>query len=231
MTSYRAFGRFIDGGLISNNPTLDVLTEIFEYNTTLQALGRESEAVQPSVVVSLGTGRPPVTRIDAIDCFKPESMWSTVQMAFGLSNVAKMLIDQGLLAAYEGCDWVKQLPPGSRILLPGCLNFFSNPISTTRAATSTHTMSLVLRRPNHCLHRQPATMADNRTVDRARAWCATCGIVYMRLSPQLSLDIQLDERQDEILVNALWESMVYIRSMKDKINRLANLLTLGCPQA
>lgn len=74
-------------------------------------------------------------------------------------------------------------------------------------------------------------MADNRTVDRARAWCATCGIVYQRLSPQLSLDVQLDERQDEILVNALWETMVYIRDMKDQINRLANLLTLGCPQA
>lgn len=71
-------------------------------------------------------------------------------------------------------------------------------------------------------------MADNRTVDRARAWCATCGIVYQRLSPQLSLDIQLDERQDDILINALWETMVYIRDMKDKINRLANLLTLGC---
>lgn len=164
---FRAFGRFIDGGLISNNPTLDVLTEIFEYNTTLLALGRDQEVVQPSVVVSLGTGRPPVTPVEAIDCFKPESMWSTVQMAFGLSNIAKMLIDQ-------------------------------------------------------------ATMADNSTVDRARAWCATSGIVYQRLSPQLSLDVQLDERQDEILVNALWETMVYIRDMKDKINRLANLLTLGC---
>ncbi|XP_045127490.1 85/88 kDa calcium-independent phospholipase A2-like isoform X2 [Portunus trituberculatus] len=135
---FRAFGRFIDGGLISNNPTLDMLTEIFEYNTTLLALGRESEAVQPTTVISLGTGRPPVTR---------------------------------------------------------------------------------------------ATMADNRTVDRARAWCATCGIVYQRLSPQLSLDVQLDEKQDEILINALWETMVYIRSMKDQINRLANLLTLGCPQS
>ncbi|MPC23286.1 85/ calcium-independent phospholipase A2 [Portunus trituberculatus] len=154
LNPYRAFGRFIDGGLISNNPTLDMLTEIFEYNTTLLALGRESEAVQPTTVISLGTGRPPVTRVDAIDCFKPESMWSTVQMAFGLSNIAKMLIDQ-------------------------------------------------------------ATMADNRTVDRARAWCATCGIVYQRLSPQLSLDVQLDEKQDEILINALWETMILFNHRND----------------
>ncbi|XP_071512455.1 85/88 kDa calcium-independent phospholipase A2 isoform X2 [Panulirus ornatus] len=163
---FRAFGRFIDGGLISNNPTIDVLTEIAEYNATLEYLGRVEEVVKPSVVVSLGTGKPPVSKVDAIDCFKPESMWSTVQMAFGLSNIAKMLIDQ-------------------------------------------------------------ATMADNRTVDRVRAWCGTCGIAYLRLSPQLSLDVQLDETRDDILVNALWETMVYIRSKKEQLYQIATLLTAG----
>lgn len=163
---FRAYGRFIDGGLISNNPTLDVLTEISEYNMVLSALGRADEAVKPSIIVSLGTGKPPVSKVNAIDCFRPESMWSTVQMAFGLSNIAKMLIDQ-------------------------------------------------------------ATMADNRTVDRARAWCGSCGIAYLRLSPQLSLDVQLDETRDEILVNALWETMVYIRSKKAQIDQFAALLMSG----
>ncbi|XP_045582087.1 85/88 kDa calcium-independent phospholipase A2 [Procambarus clarkii] len=163
---FRAYGRFIDGGLISNNPTLDILTEIAEYNVVLNALGRSEEAARPSVLVSLGTGRPPVSKVDAIDCFRPESMWSTVQMAFGLSNIAKMLIDQ-------------------------------------------------------------ATMADNCTVDRARAWCASCGITYLRLSPQLSLDVQLDDTRDDILVNALWETMVYIRSKNAQIHKFATLLTAG----
>ena len=36
-TYFRAFGRFLDGGLMSNNPTLDVLTEIHQYNLALQA--------------------------------------------------------------------------------------------------------------------------------------------------------------------------------------------------
>lgn len=34
-TYFRAYGHFMDGGLISNNPTLDMLTEIHEYNTGL----------------------------------------------------------------------------------------------------------------------------------------------------------------------------------------------------
>ena len=37
-TYFRAFGRFMDGGLISNNPTLDMLTEIHEYNVGLRLI-------------------------------------------------------------------------------------------------------------------------------------------------------------------------------------------------
>lgn len=36
-TYFKALGRFIDGGLISNNPTLDIMTEIHEYNCALKA--------------------------------------------------------------------------------------------------------------------------------------------------------------------------------------------------
>ena len=39
-TYFRAFGRFLDGGLMSNNPTLDVLTEIHQYNMALRATVR-----------------------------------------------------------------------------------------------------------------------------------------------------------------------------------------------
>lgn len=53
--AYRAFGSFLDGGLIANNPTLDVLTEIQEYNSVMNALGAGTP-IQPMIVVSLGTG-------------------------------------------------------------------------------------------------------------------------------------------------------------------------------
>lgn len=37
-TYFRASGRFLDGGLMANNPTLDVLTEIHQYNLALKAV-------------------------------------------------------------------------------------------------------------------------------------------------------------------------------------------------
>lgn len=47
----RAFGRFLDGGLIANNPTLDAMTEIHEYNMALRSVGRESEAKPVSIYI------------------------------------------------------------------------------------------------------------------------------------------------------------------------------------
>ena len=70
-----------------------------------------------------------------------------------------------------------------------------------------------------------ATMAENRTVDRARAWCGMCKIGYLRLSPQLSLDIQLDETKDEILINMLWETLVYTNSKMNKIKKVVRVLS------
>ncbi|KAL7735011.1 hypothetical protein ACLKA6_011274 [Drosophila palustris] len=91
---FRAFGRFLDGGLIANNPTLDAMTEIHEYNMALRSSGRESEAVPVSVVVSLGTGHIPVTELKDIDVFRPESIWDTAKLAYGISTIGNLLVDQ-----------------------------------------------------------------------------------------------------------------------------------------
>lgn len=40
-TYFKAFGPYIDGGLDANNPTLDLMTEIHEYNCGLKLRVRE----------------------------------------------------------------------------------------------------------------------------------------------------------------------------------------------
>ncbi|KAF3852918.1 hypothetical protein F7725_006273 [Dissostichus mawsoni] len=42
-TYFRPMGRFLDGGLLANNPTLDAMTEIHQYNKALKAEGRAQE--------------------------------------------------------------------------------------------------------------------------------------------------------------------------------------------
>ncbi|KAL0102550.1 hypothetical protein PUN28_018087 [Cardiocondyla obscurior] len=92
---FRAFGRFLDGGLIANNPTLDAMTEIHEYNLALKATKRENETIPLSLVVSLGTGIIPTTAIEnEIDVFRPDSLWSTTKLVFGISALGNLLVDQ-----------------------------------------------------------------------------------------------------------------------------------------
>ncbi|XP_060802658.1 85/88 kDa calcium-independent phospholipase A2 [Amyelois transitella] len=93
---FRASGRYLDGGLMGNNPTLDALTELAEVHLALTATGQHEEAKKANlkVVVSCGTGVIPVTKIKDFDVFKPESLWDTARLAWGLSAIGGLLVDQ-----------------------------------------------------------------------------------------------------------------------------------------
>jgi len=93
-TYFRAFEKFLDGGLIANNPTLDVLTEIQEYSAVMNALGLPENVQKPTVVVSLGTGLKPIEQANTLDLFRPESILDTARLAFGVSAFGKLLVEQ-----------------------------------------------------------------------------------------------------------------------------------------
>lgn len=102
-TYFRASGRFLDGGLISNNPTLDALTEIQEYNVALKAVGQGDQVAPVSLVVSLGTGVIPVTQLfQEVDVFIPDSLWTGIwdakRLVTGISTLGQVLVDQATQA-------------------------------------------------------------------------------------------------------------------------------------
>uniref|UniRef100_A0AAA9TRV5 85/88 kDa calcium-independent phospholipase A2 n=2 Tax=Bos taurus TaxID=9913 RepID=A0AAA9TRV5_BOVIN len=162
-TYFRPNGRFLDGGLLANNPTLDAMTEIHEYNQDLIRKGQDSKVKKLSVVVSLGTGRSPQVPVTCVDVFRPSNPWELAKTVFGAKELGRMVVD--------------------------------------------------------C-----CTDPDGRAVDRARAWCEMVGIQYFRLNPQLGTDIMLDEINDTVLVNALWETEVYIYEHREQFQKLVQLL-------
>ncbi|CAH8665396.1 unnamed protein product [Heterobilharzia americana] len=90
-TYFRPCGRFLDGGLISNNPTLDILTEIQELHL-LQRL--KNKPVTPiAVVVSLGTGRMPVVPVETVDVFRPQNIMETYRSVLGFSFLGRILVE------------------------------------------------------------------------------------------------------------------------------------------
>ncbi|CAH2312335.1 85 88 kDa calcium-independent phospholipase A2 [Pelobates cultripes] len=162
-TYFRPMGRFLDGGLLANNPTLDAIAEIHEYNKCLEKQGKGEQIKKLGVVVSLGTGKPPQNQVSSVDVFRPTNPWEMVKTVVGARELGKMVVD--------------------------------------------------------C-----CTDSDGPAVNRARAWCDMMDIPYFRLSPQLETDVMLDEVSDEVLVNMLWETQIYIFQQRDVWHKLAKIL-------
>jgi calcium-independent phospholipase A2 len=89
--------KFVDGGLISNNPTLDALTELQHYQTAMASLGyiKENEKVL-TTVVSLGTGIPPKTdsKASLLDITWPTGVFDAITKVPRLASLINLLIDQ-----------------------------------------------------------------------------------------------------------------------------------------
>ncbi|KFV68887.1 85/88 kDa calcium-independent phospholipase A2 [Dryobates pubescens] len=162
-TYFRPIGRFLDGGLLANNPTLDAMAEIHEYNKTLIKKGQRQEVRRLGLVVSLGTGKPPQVPVSSVDVFRPSNPWELAKTVFGARELGKMVVD--------------------------------------------------------C-----CTDADGPAVERARAWCEMTDVPYFRLSPQLHTEVMLDEVNDSVLVNALWDTQLYIYQQREQFEQLVQHL-------
>ncbi|XP_025760420.1 85/88 kDa calcium-independent phospholipase A2-like [Oreochromis niloticus] len=92
-TYFRTMGRFLDGGLLANNPTLDAMTEVHQYNKALKAEGREKDTKKLGIVVSLGTGKPPQVVVSSVDVFRPSNPLELAKTFVGAKELGKMLVD------------------------------------------------------------------------------------------------------------------------------------------
>ncbi|KAK2817381.1 hypothetical protein Q5P01_025572 [Channa striata] len=92
-TYFRPMGRFLDGGLLANNPTLDAMSEIHQYNKALKAEGRREEIKKLGTVVSLGTGKPPQVAVSSVDVFRPSNPLELAKTFIGAKELGKMLVD------------------------------------------------------------------------------------------------------------------------------------------
>ncbi|XP_059042931.1 85/88 kDa calcium-independent phospholipase A2 isoform X2 [Mustela lutreola] len=92
-TYFRPNGRFLDGGLLANNPTLDAMTEIHEYNQDMIRKGQRNKVKKLSIVVSLGTGKSPQVPVTCVDVFRPSNPWELAKTVFGAKELGKMVVD------------------------------------------------------------------------------------------------------------------------------------------
>ncbi|XP_061536518.1 85/88 kDa calcium-independent phospholipase A2 isoform X1 [Phycodurus eques] len=92
-TYFRPMGRFLDGGLLANNPTLDAMSEVHQYYKVLKAEGHGVEIKKLGLVVSLGTGKPPQVAVSSVDVFRPSNPLELAKSIVGAKELGKMLVD------------------------------------------------------------------------------------------------------------------------------------------
>ncbi|XP_002119484.2 85/88 kDa calcium-independent phospholipase A2-like [Ciona intestinalis] len=66
--------------------------------------------------------------------------------------------------------------------------------------------------------------SNDYVVERAKAWCETMDASYFRLNPFMEDEVQLNETNDEILLNLLWDTQVYLQENKHLIEGIVALL-------
>ena len=87
-------GRFLDGGLLANNPTIDVLTELGRYNQSLEDNGHE-KIQKIDVVCSIGTGKWPTSRVtnNINTAIKPTGITSAIETINSTKQILNMMSD------------------------------------------------------------------------------------------------------------------------------------------
>ena len=96
-------GKFLDGGLMANNPTLDGMAEIINQGK------REGKPVKLGCVVSLGTGLSPVKHVDKVAITIPTlSFSSLLDISCNITatkNLAEIIVEE--VTKSDGDDIVK----------------------------------------------------------------------------------------------------------------------------
>ncbi|EJW82528.1 hypothetical protein WUBG_06561 [Wuchereria bancrofti] len=88
---------FIDGGLISNNPTLDLMSDIHIYNAAcMKVASYEKRTVHIGCIVSLGTGRAPPEELESMrwNFSLPGGLVEGASMFQDLMSLKNLLIGQ-----------------------------------------------------------------------------------------------------------------------------------------
>ncbi|PAV57630.1 hypothetical protein WR25_23284 [Diploscapter pachys] len=88
--------KYIDGGIIANNPCLDLLSEVQLFNGTNTYLKNHSDKVEVGCVVSLGTGQIPLSPLDPLHV----EYTNPISSAVAFKNLSLILVDQ--VTATEG---------------------------------------------------------------------------------------------------------------------------------
>lgn len=182
---FKPYGPYLDGGIISNNPTLDMLTEFYDHERFKRFLrSRTDENVESQKL--------------KIDLEPPSRLELVVSLGTGRGRVIgkQAMIDFGNVAS-------------------GFATVFS-PVELLRSIRAARDLFKKLM--------QQSCQTEDHILDRAQAWCSSLDVPYFRINPPLATIFSIDDKRDEQLINALWQTKLYMKAISPQLKELGELL-------
>lgn len=95
-TLFDPYENYLDGAIIANNPTMDLLTDITEHNAAVKMKGLDKEAYEVDIVISIGAGERPKAPVSTLETlhYSPGLLGLVKGMACSGVSLAKMCVEQ-----------------------------------------------------------------------------------------------------------------------------------------
>uniref|UniRef100_A0A914HM85 PNPLA domain-containing protein n=1 Tax=Globodera rostochiensis TaxID=31243 RepID=A0A914HM85_GLORO len=99
-TYFQSMDGLMDGGLIANNPSNELLREVYLHNEAAQLNITNERQKEIAFMLSLGTGKTPPVGVDSIDLVIEPTFSTILQSLKTLNNLKSILVEQ--LATSDG---------------------------------------------------------------------------------------------------------------------------------
>eukprot|EP00116_Pleurobrachia_bachei_P004385 sb/3464647/ len=211
-TYFTPHKRFVDGGLMANNPTITMLTEMHDCNQDLGKLGYK-EAATP---VSFTDGLMRAVIGEDFSTREQDNTKGYIESRPVDDNVALVKdVAQEPTKPYIVVSLGTGLAPEVAVK-DFNVSAVSGPLGAGRLLLSAKEFAETLV--------EQCAATDGAVVLGAKAWCESIGSYYFRLQPQLSYNMKMDEVENKNLIDCLWDVQCFVYQNKDHMERITDLL-------
>ncbi|CEF62602.1 85/88 kDa calcium-independent phospholipase A2 [Strongyloides ratti] len=235
-TYFEPYKGLIDGGIMSNNPAIELLTEFFEHNYSKLINENLSNISSDSISEN---DQNFLNEMNDKIIKTTKNLWPTSYclkknnkiLEKGddmMENIACLISIgtggwKGNMKVPEGGSYFQQLP----ITNPTTNNNNNN--NNNEPQKKNILKKLADLKGILPIFIRQLTASDGLPVERARAWCHSIGVPYFRFTASHTMRLKLDDSNDVAIVQMMWDTEIYLRTEgKGEIAKLINYLKLFC---
>jgi hypothetical protein len=215
-------GRYIDGGIIANNPTIDLISEVQRWNNGI-------EYMVSALSEMIGYVEKVISQL-----------WHQ-----NLHIIIRLI----LTFVYNFLLFVQKKPKNNEIRIgcvlsigTGSIPIYPMDVIDVEISTNPYTTALAMKNLGIVLIDQvcimwsslhtviiEVTATEGAPVARSRHWCQSLDVPFFRLSAPLSSNIAIDTKDDRELTQMMWDCVEYTFRNRAYINSLVDFLRLIGP--